>query len=545
MAPIDRTKKMLLIQVKRASLRGVMAGCAALATVTAALAANEPVRGGTLVYPVHMGEPATYDCHAGFQNLAFRVSPHYSTLVKIDADQYPRVEADLAKSWKVSADGLRYEFTLNPGIKFHDGSTLTSADVKASLERLSNPPQGVISVRRSMYEDIRSVETPDDATVVVNLKSPNSAMLQLLGTPYACIYSAKLLASDPAYPAKKVMGTGPFRFVRHTAGQDWVGERFDGYFKPGLPHLDGFRVLNTTPGGALNALLSGQVHYTMVGQTPSDAERLRSTRGDKLYFVGGERATGLHILIGVNTQRGALGDARVRRALSLAMDRYSGSRALANLTAVHLPGGLSRPGSTFARSAKELEALPGFSRDLAASRKEARRLLAEAGQTNLKVVFVNRPQSTFWGVFLADQLRQVGVTVEHQVSENVNARKVSGDYDLIVEAMPEYLDDPIVQWSVFLPFDKNPSNVTRSNDPKVEELYNAQKREVDPVKRRVRVQEMEAYLIEQAYVLPMFWQSWRRGISSDVGGVTDMPSNFLNLDLASYWLRTGASKNGN
>src|SRR5690606_34545444 len=111
--------------------------------------------------------------------------------------------------------------------------------------------------------------------------------------------------------------------------------------------------------------------------------------------------------------------------------------------------------------------------------------------------------------------------------------------------MPEYLDDPIVQWSNFLPFDKNPANTTRSNDPQLEVLYNAQKREVNPEKRRVRVQEMEKYLIEQAYVLPMFWQAWRRGISTDVGGVVDMPSNFLNLDLSNYWLRSGGAQASN
>jgi peptide/nickel transport system substrate-binding protein len=430
-------------------------------------------------------------------------------------------------------------------VKFHDGTPFTSADVKASLERMSNPPVGVVSVRRAMFEDIVSVETPNPLTAVVNLKSPNVAMLQLLGTPYACIYSSRLLASDPLYPAKKVMGTGPFRFVSHTAGQDWIGERFEGYFKPGQPYLDGYRALNTTQPGALNALLAGQVHYTMQGQTPGDVERLRASRGDKLKFVGGQRATGLHILIGVNTQRGALADVRVRRALLLAMDRYAGSKAMANLTAVHLPGGFSRPGSVFARSPKELETLPGFSRDIAASRKEARRLLADSGHSNLKISFVNRPQSTYWGVFLADQMRQIGVTLDHQVSDNVNGRKVSGDYDLIVEATPEYLDDPIVQWSTFLPYDKNPANVSRTNDPKLEGLYNAQKGEQDPAKRHVLVQEMEKYMVEQAYFLPMFWQSWRRGISVDLGGVGDMPSNFLNVDLSRYWLRSGGAKSNN
>ncbi len=537
----ELTRPAALRATLKPSRRWAIAACVALAGAASVHAADEPVRGGTLVYPVHMGEPATYDCHAGFQNLAFRVAPHYSTLVQLDAERYPQVKPDLATSWTVSPDGLRYEFALHPNVKFHDGSALTSTDVKASLQRLSNPPAGVVSVRRAMFADIASVETPDAQTVVMTLREPNPAILQLLGTPYACIYSAKLLASDPAYPGKKVMGSGPFRFVRHTAGQDWIGERFDGYFKPGLPHLDGFRVLNTTPPAAVNALLSGQVHYTMVGQTPSDVERLRATRGDKLYFVGGERATGLHILIAVNTQRGALADARVRRALTLAMDRYAGSRAMSNLTAVHLPGGLSRPGSVFARTPQELEALPGFGRDIEASRREARRLLAEAGHAKLNLTFVNRPQSTYWGVYLADQLRQIGVTVTHEVSDSVNARKVSGDYDLIVEAMPEFLDDPIVQWSNFLPFDKNRSNVTRSNDPRLEELFLAQKHAIDPAQRRVHVQAMEKYVIEQAYVLPMFWQSWRRGISSEVGGVGDMPSNFLNLDLTQYWLRSGGA----
>lgn len=536
---IEKTRRLAAAGLKRGSLRWVGVACVAMVSAASVGAADMPVRGGTLVFPVHMGEPATYDCHAGFQNLVFRVAPHYSTLVRLDADRYPQVEADLARSWKVSADGLRYEFSLNPGVKFHDGSAFTSADVKASLERLSNPPAGVVSVRRAMFEDIKSVETPDPLTAVVNLKSPNVALLQQLGTPYACIYSSRLLASDPSYPVKKVMGTGPFRFVSHTAGQDWIGQRFEGYFKPGMPYLDGYRALNTTQPGALNALLAGQVHYTMQGQTPGDVERLRTSRGDKLNFVGGESATGLHILIGVNTQRGALTDVRVRRALLLAMDRYAGSKAMANLTAVHLPGGFSRPGSAFARSPKELEALPGFSRDIAASRQEARRLLAEAGHSKLKIVFVNRPQSTYWGVFLADQMRQIGVTVDHQVSDNVNGRKVSGDYDLIVEATPEYLDDPIVQWSNFLSYDKNPANVSRSNDPKLDELYNAQKREQDPEKRRVRVQEMEKYMIDQAYFLPMFWQSWRRGIAVELGGVGNMPSNFLNVDLSRYWLRSG------
>jgi peptide/nickel transport system substrate-binding protein len=88
--------------------------------------AESPKRGGTLSFAV-VAEPPNYDCHAN-TSFAFvhPVAPHYSTLLKFDGDNYPTVIGDLAKSWTVSPDGLTYTF------KFHDGSPLTSADVKAS-----------------------------------------------------------------------------------------------------------------------------------------------------------------------------------------------------------------------------------------------------------------------------------------------------------------------------------------------------------------------------------------------------------------------------
>lgn len=104
-------------------------------------------RGGTLVYAV-IGDPPTYDCHAAnsFQALHF-LAPHYSLLVKFDPANHPAVIGDLAEGWTVSDDGLTYRFTLLPGIRFHDGSALGARDVKASFDRLRDPPPGVVSAR--------------------------------------------------------------------------------------------------------------------------------------------------------------------------------------------------------------------------------------------------------------------------------------------------------------------------------------------------------------------------------------------------------------
>ncbi|MFA5681026.1 MAG: ABC transporter substrate-binding protein, partial [Hydrogenophaga sp.] len=168
-------------------LRYWHAALGAAATVTlagavmpaAAQSADQPKRGGTLVFPIHMGEPNTLDCHAASTpGVMWRIAPHYSTLLQLEDDG--TIKGDLARSWKISSDGLSYEFKLHPGIKFHDGSALTSRDVKVSIDRMRNPPPGVVSMRMGMYKDIKSVETPDAETVVLRLSEVNAAMLNLL-----------------------------------------------------------------------------------------------------------------------------------------------------------------------------------------------------------------------------------------------------------------------------------------------------------------------------------------------------------------------------
>lgn len=529
--------------MNRLNLAAIAYALAAASTTAAATPpAEAPMRGGTLTIGAHLSEPATFDCHAtASAGPILRLSPHYSTLLKLDSDRYPEVKGDLAQSWTVSPDGLTYEFKLHPNVTFHNGSALTSKDVKASYDRLRNPPPGVVSMHTKLFSDIKAIDATSPSTLVVKLSRPNATMLQLLAMPFGCVYSADLLAKDSTYPGKKIMGSGPFKFVRHDAGKQWDGERFAGYFKPSQPYLDGFRILSVTPSTGLNALQSGQVHFLNQGLTKADLARVKEARGDKVYLVGGANPTALQLWFAMNTQRPPLNDVRVRQALQLAMDHAAGAKAMEGFSALNRVGGLLRPGSQFARSGAELTKLPGFG-DINESRKKARSLLAEAGQPNLKVTLINAHIFSFLGVFVADQLRQIGVTVDHRVvpSPQLFARRASGDFDLILDNPPEYLDDPTVQLAYFLPFKDNPINVSRVDDEKFAELYSAQARELAPKARAARVRELEEYLLDKAYVLPLFWQEWRRAISSDVGGLErELATPYLKIDLADIWLRSG------
>ena len=99
----------------------------------APFAASAQKRGGELRFAVS-AEPPNYDCHAN-SSFAFihPVRPHYNTLLKFDPANYPKVVGDLAESWTISKDSLTYTFKLRRGVKFHDGSPFTAADVKMHL----------------------------------------------------------------------------------------------------------------------------------------------------------------------------------------------------------------------------------------------------------------------------------------------------------------------------------------------------------------------------------------------------------------------------
>src|SRR5213595_667601 len=131
---------------------------AILSLPSTALADTAPKRGGTLEFAVTV-EPGNYDCH-GNTSFAFLhpVAPHYSTLLKFDAANYPQIVGDLAQSWEVSADRQTYTFKLRPNVLFHDGARLTSADIKASYQRIIHPPQGVTSARQVDFGAIAAID---------------------------------------------------------------------------------------------------------------------------------------------------------------------------------------------------------------------------------------------------------------------------------------------------------------------------------------------------------------------------------------------------
>ncbi|MGE0714444.1 MAG: ABC transporter substrate-binding protein [Alphaproteobacteria bacterium] len=520
---------------------GTLAGIATAMALAATVAvAQTPKNGGTLTFAISAETPH-YDCHGSdtYATLHFS-APFYSTLLKFDLDRYPEVTGDVAQSWTVAPDLLTYTFKLHPNVVFHDGQPMTSEDVKATYDRLRNPPAGVVSTRKATFADIGSIETPDAQTVVFKMKSVNAAMLEHFASPWNCIYSAKVLAADPNAPKSKVMGTGPFVFGEHVKGSHVTGTRFDKYFRPGLPHLDGFKgVFMLQAAAMLNALQGGQVAGEFRGISPAERDRLVQAMGDKLRIE--ESSWTLNLLVVFNTEKKPFDDPRVRRALSMAIDRWGGSQGLSRISTMRAVGGVIRPGSPYATPEAELVKLPGFSKDIRAARAEAKKLLAEAGVPNLSFTLHNRNLAmpyTPAGIFLVDQWRQIGVTVDHKQFDTAPylAGMTGGNFDVAIDFSNLFMDEPSLGLAKFVSYSRAPENRSRANDAELDSLFDRQVRELDRDKRIQLIRAFEKRLFEQSYQVPLLW--WHRIVPTHkyLMGWKMSPSHNLGQDLAEVWL---------
>ncbi len=504
---------------------------------------DKPRYGGELIFPVP-SEPPSYDGHREETfGLIHPIAPFYNTLLRVDPrdPSGTRPIADLAESWTVARDGLMYSFRLQKGVKFHDGSEMTSKDVKASYDKIIFPPAGVGSTRKGQYGVVEVVEAPDPYTVRFRLKWPTASFLASLASPWNFIYKADILAKDIHWYETHVMGTGPFTFVEHVKGSHLVGKKNPNYWDKGKPYLDGFRALFVSSSSAQVAAIRGErAHIQFRGFGPADRNSLKASLGDRITVQ--ESPWDCILLGAINHNKKPFDDKRVRRALTLALDRYEGSKALSKIAIVKEVAGVQVPGTPFATPPEELAKLAGYWKDINASRDEARHLLKEAGAEGLSFTFKNRgipmPYEPL-AIWMIDQWRQVGLNVKHEVIEAAAYFSVlrKGDFEVAMDFQCGYIVEPDLDLYKFISSDKNPANYGAYTDRVLDDLYQKQSRAVDSEERKKYIRQFEKRVLDEEahYFLTL---QWHRIIphSSKVKGGQITPSHYLNNQLDTVWL---------
>jgi len=507
-----------------------------------ATAQDKPRQGGELIFVVP-SEPPSYDAHAEETfGLIHPMAPHYSTLLKVDPFDKTGTKpvGDLAESWTISKDGMTYTFKLRRGVKFHDGSEMTSRDVKASYDKIIFPPAGVKSLRKSAYEAVEVVEAPDASTVRFRLKRAESSMLLNLASPWNWIYKADILAKDIHWYGKNVMGTGPFKFVEHVKGSHWVGKKNPDYWDKGKPYLDGYRAIFISSSSAQVAAVRGErAHIQFRSFSPAERDSLVQALGSKITVQ--ESPWDCLNFVSMNHERKPFDDKRVRRALSLALDRYEGSKALSRITLVKDVAGIIVPGTPYATPPAELEKLAGYGHDIKANRAEAKRLLREAGVPDgFSFTFKNRgiphPYEPM-GIWLIDQWRQIGLNVKQETIEASAYHPMlkRGDFEVAMDFQCGFIVEPDLDLPRFI--STSDANYGKHKDKMIDELYTKQSRAADSEERKRYLRAFEKRLLdEEAHVI--YTLQWHRIIphSSKVHGWTITPSHYLNNQLDTVWL---------
>ena len=224
----------------------------------------------------------------------------------------------LASSWEIGADSRTVTFHLRPGVRWHDGVPMTSADVAFSLEKVLDPAS-LAAGKRSVFETVDTWETPDDLTFRVTRREPDARLVtswETLPILPRHVFATGDFVAAPGHRAP--VGTGPWRFASWEAGRRIVLEANPDYFggPPGIARLE-FRPL-PEPATRLNAFLAGELDLTSL--RPLDRERL-SPAGDQGRILVQEVLFVWYIAWNQDGSNPFFGDPRVRRAMTMALDR--------------------------------------------------------------------------------------------------------------------------------------------------------------------------------------------------------------------------------
>lgn len=511
----------------------VLGAAFSLAMVAPALAQT---RGGTLTFGVK-AEPPHFDLEGStsYGTLHF-VEQHYSLLLNFDLDNFPALKGDVAESWEASDDRMKYTFKIRQDIKFHDGTPLTAKDVKASYERMKSPPEGVISPRQPLFTSIGSIETPDDYTVVFNMNVPDTFYPANFALPYNAIYAAKDIAKEGNWHAKNINGTGPFTFEEHVPGEKWVATRYEDYHFDDV-YLDGtvgYRIKDIT-----NPMVGEQIMLEMRSVSPPEIANLKEQMGDKIKFESNPWLTQWRVSL--NTKFEPFQDQRVRQALTMCIDRYAGLDSLSKITFTGGASSWALAGSQWAMPDDELQQMPGFRTDINAEREKAKALLKEAGQDGLSFRYSNRGVAhpyDHMAIFLISQWKACGLNPVMETNPSAKFVQIrrNGGFDATIDWNASQIPEPTQMLRTYTSADINPENYSGSINRRLDELYEAQRKEFDFDKRKAMVNEFEKIVLEEAWNLPVAYAARVVAMNSKVHGFRLAFSHTMFNDFRGVWL---------
>ena len=457
--------------------------------------------------------------------LKLLISQMYDSLVAWDWSSgytaYTAVAPGLAESWDVSSDGTVWTFHLREGVRFHDGTPFTSADVKVTYDHYTNPPLDAVPPGSAYVKPVvSSVETPDPQTVVIKLKGPNPVVLFNMANRWAPIVAKKNFDQGLEYFRRNANGTGAFTWRRDKfePGISYLVERNNDYWREGLPYLDSvqWHVMRGTA-VTIAAFETKRIDDATV-RSESQSKALLDRYGTKLNLIRARGASSINYHL--NTRIAPFDNPKVRQAIYLWVDREPFLAKVGNNVG-YFAGWVNREVFNYGTTSAEiLQSNLAWRSDKTEARKKAKELLAEAGYSDLSGITL---QMVPWGTassnntksaqILASQLEELGFKTRLDVSDGLTSLQqlAQGDFQVGTTGIPSPVfgaPDPHLNRVANT---IGQFNFTGLEDPTWTKLLRNMNTVIDPQKRSDNFVEMDRY--SQTGVLaayPFYWTDTMR-----------------------------------
>ncbi|MFC0598197.1 ABC transporter substrate-binding protein [Streptomyces palmae] len=491
------------------------------AAATACAGASVPAANGTGYRITALSPPAkgaldsfTWSLYAEPYTLDYALAYDYppNTVLANVCEQLLRVTPDLkiepglAEKY-TQPDPRTLVYTLRPGVRFHDGATMTADDVVASLRRHTEPALG--SPWASAFKNVRSIEKTGPLEVTIRLSRPDVLFHELLAASPGTVESAAFLAKagkDYGGPKGKVDCTGPYALTDWSPGERITLTRNTAYWDKTL------------------APKSGKVTFTFIEDAAARANAFRSGTADGGYLVPSASFARLRdsgsgtVLFGPNTAaadlavldfHGTLGDLRVRKALSLALDRKNLIKAAASGVGVpaKAPAARGAWGLAPEKADAYFKSLPEPVYDPAAAKK----LIQEAGATGKKVTMVtstlapeisvvaNAVQAAGRRIGLDVRLKAVAPEAYSSIFVDPHARQ---GLDLVVTNGYDNTPDPLEFYQYLRTGDFG--NYGRWSDTEYDAAFDKANAEPDPAARAELTARLQRIALRELPIIPLY-----------------------------------------
>lgn len=488
----------------------------------ASAAEDRPVKGGTLIWG-HSETTQNLDMHQTGTASTGRVLQNVHDAI-VTVDKNLTVIPSLAKSFEESSDGLTYTFHLRPGVKFHNGSTMTSADVKYSFDRCRARETGAVNFE--VFNDVASIDTPDDLTVIIKLKRVNAPFLSRLAENGAGVIMPR---GSGDQQGKTPIGAGPFKFVRREFGHEVELARFDDYWG-GPAYLD--RVIArevTEPTVRLTGLRTGEMH--MINDIPPD--RMKEVKGDpKLQVI-----TWFPLnwdFVNMNHDFAPFKDQRVRLAIDLLIDKE------ALLQGALWGEGRTTASPSYPTSASYNATLKNRAQDI----EKAKQLLNESGYGpgKLDLVFkatTNYPYHVESAQIMLEWFKEAGINMRIEQltwADWLSQVWVNKDFQISMMNFFTLWEPDFLYYSLW--HSTGAFNYRHIKDPDLDELLQKARVTVDPVARADIYKQVQQRIFDQVHDVVLWFRNGSIGAQPSVGGLdTIVHPNGSNLQFHKVWLR--------